>query len=227
MQAAKQLGPIAVLLKAQVCFKEFWPLCKNLCLEGIGCVRNTALGGIGPCAAHIMNNAPEFSNELIRDLRKFTNSANALHRVVFAAACESLVELVEFEAAFGEDFLRLVADRVAAVRILCARVARKAVKTSARVYWAQIYEMLKHDEDRDVRMQINESEGIGGGIRAGESSHVVLPPLVRIKQREIDFYEAWETNSSGKDFHYLSAEFRPSHLGWVLSPSFTEINSST
>lgn len=75
-----------------------------------------------------MLNAPEYSNEMIKDLKKYVNSPNSLHRLVFTSACEKLVDLVEFEIAFGDNFKKLTQDKVPAIRIICAKVAKKALE---------------------------------------------------------------------------------------------------
>lgn len=223
-ELAEKVGKISVLLKAPACFKDFWPICKSLCLDSIGHVRTKAITGIGACAVHIMENAPEYSNELIKDLKKFSNSATGLHRIVFAAACENLVDLVEFEVAFGDDFKKIVVDKVPAVRIFCAKVAKKAKKVVAisnRAFWVEAYEKLKIDEDRDVRVEINDQEFVNGVIKAGESTQKLLIPMVRSSQTEAVFAEVWESDSTDLGFFYLESELRPSHTGYVENLSFT------
>ena len=226
MELASKLGGIGVLLKSQVCFKDLWPICKILCLDSIGSVRSLAFDGIGLSAVHIMTNAPEYSNDLIKDLRKFSNSANSLHRLVFASACQYLIELVEFEVAFGDDFKKLVFDKVAAVRIVCARVAKKARQTSSRLFWIEIYDKLRIDEDRDVRMQINENEDKDlHFIEAGQSSSIIWPSIVRNTQKEQVYADFWEFDSNDKEFYFLDTKIRPSFLGFVEDAHYKELIS--
>ena len=195
-------------------FIHIWPLCKALCLDPIGHVRSLSMPGIGSVAAFIMSEIPDFSNEIIKDLKKFGRSAKSMHRLVFASACDQLVELVEFEAAFGDDFALLCKDPVPAVRILCAKAVKKV--KSVRVYWVLIRENLKTDADADVRREICADLNRCSEIPSAEQSHVVIKaPAVRNNVVDDLFEENWEFNSNERQFEFLVYDFRPSHDGWV------------
>jgi hypothetical protein len=223
LMVAEKLGALSSLFKLDICFVEFWPICKTLCLDSIGVVRNSAMKGIGVCAYHIFMNAPEYSNELIKDLKKYASSSNSLHRIVFIAACEYLFELVEFEIAFGYDFKKMVYDNVAAVRILCARVARKAIGIYHNSYWKQIYDYLKIDSDSDVRAEIQGGENRDiEFIKADQSHKIIFPAVVRNKEKQTEFTEIWEVQSYGTEFMFLDKKVRPSYFGFVQNIFFDE-----
>lgn len=212
---AENIGKLGVLFKPNVCFDSFWPICKTLCLDSIGVVRNTAINNIGQCAVHIMIEGPEYSNELLKDLKKFVNSANSQHRIVFAAACLHLITLHEFEVAFGDDFVKLTNDKVPAVRILCSKVVKKAIGMSSRKFWTDLTMKMKTDDDFDVRNEVIEEFIDVGYVKAGESTETIKPPAVRNKLREKEFDNGWEILGNEFSFAYLEKVIRPCYEGYA------------
>jgi serine/threonine-protein phosphatase 4 regulatory subunit 1 len=193
---------------------HLWPLSKALCLDPVGQVRIEAMSGIGFISALIMSEIPDFSNEIIKDLKKFGRSAKSMHRLVFASACFQLVDLVEFEAAFGDDFIALAKDPVANVRILCAKALSKV--KSLRRFWVELREALKTDDDLDVRREINGSAfGCCERVSAFDSQMVVKAPAVRNKALDVGVEEIWEFSAMENCFEYLCLDFRPLHDGSV------------
>lgn len=211
---ATKIALIGNLFTPLECFAHIWPICKTLCLDPIGLIRTSAMQGIGISAVYIATEIPNYSNEIIKDLKKFGRSAKSIHRLVFASACFQLVDLVEFEAAFGDDFLVLCKDKVPAVRICCAKAVKKV--KSLRKYWVELKELLKTDEDFDVRREINGDCFYGHMVLAGESQAIIKAPAVRNCVKVDDFEDIWEIHSNESQFSFMVNDFRPSQEGWVI-----------